>query len=253
MEADIGDAVAADGTDRRVIVHEQQPDGDDPEFRSDETTPDYSPEGEIVFSSDLPAAPNDEGRRLMLADSDGGNVRPLEYERGSDDIDAEPVWSPDGSQIAFTRYESNNDGGNRDPVVRVVTLDAAGDQASQRTVSVAPSNVRIEDEGPDWSPDGEQIVLSRRTDSIVTIARRAPSAPDDGFSTLWVVPAAGGSPGVQLQLPRRLPPPCRGVRRPGHPTAAGSPTNGEEPSGPSGSPSTGPATRSSRPSRTAPP
>ncbi len=228
MEADIGDAVAADGTDRRVIVHEQQPDGDDPNFRSDETTPDYSPEGEIVYSSDLPASANDEGRRLMLADSDGGNVRPLEYTRGTDDIDAEPVWSPDGSQIAFTRYESNGDGGHLDSGRGGDSRRGAASRRRRGSSSRPADDRRGGGREPDLVPDGEHRAVAEAIFPEVDLAAASTPRPTAGHRSRcgWSTRTTERTGCRWLNNPHLSP---RGVcprstsavaPRTGHPTAA---------------------------------
>jgi len=95
------------------------------------------------------ATPAKMAGKLVFQTTTGGdfytiNVDGRNLQRITDGID--PVWSPDSTQIAFTRW--------RDPRgVWVVNADGSGEQ-------------RVFDwdqaRWPSWSPDGAQIVFSRR-------------------------------------------------------------------------------------------
>ncbi len=64
--------------------------------------------------------------------------------------DSDPVWSPDGTRIAF---ESHEDGYGE-----IVVMDADG--ANRQAVT----NDRHHDEYPVWSPDGTQIAYTSNRD-----------------------------------------------------------------------------------------
>ena len=84
----------------------------------------------------------------------------------ADDIG--PVWSPDGSQIAFYSFRS----GNRDLWV----MPATGGSATQITRNSA------QDSDPAWSPDGSQIAFTsdrNPTFNIWVIAAPPPLAIDE--------------------------------------------------------------------------
>jgi TolB protein len=74
-----------------------------------------------------------------------------------------PAWSPDGAQIAFSRYD---EGGSS-----IYLMRAGGTQ--RHRVTTAPKG--REDEGPNWSPDGSRLVFGRysgaRDRSAVFIVR----------------------------------------------------------------------------------
>ena len=94
------------------------------------------------------ALPKSAGR-LVFQTSTGGDIYVINadgsgLQRITDGMD--PVWSPDGQQIAFSRW--------RDP--RGVWV-ADADGSNERRV-FDWSEARY----PSWSPDGEQIVFSRR-------------------------------------------------------------------------------------------
>lgn len=101
-----------------------------------------------LFSSDV-----------YVADLDGENVRRLTAAPGAN---AEPAWSPDGSELAFTS--------DRDRDGRCLFHDCNGfapelyvmdaDGGSQRRVT----RNRAYDLFPAWSPDGARIVFARIRD-----------------------------------------------------------------------------------------
>jgi len=110
-------------------------------------TPQLSPAGPIpgviAFTSDRDDGEGD----IYLMNADGSDQRRL-----TDDpaYDAWPVWSPDGSQLAFT--SSRN--GNPD----IYVMDADGGDLRQLTED------QESDFWPDWSPDGAQIAFVSRRD-----------------------------------------------------------------------------------------
>jgi Tol biopolymer transport system component len=123
--------------------------------------PNWSPDGTtIAFDSDLGDHPAGEGIYLMNS-SDGGNlVRTTANPYGWFDID--PVWSPGGQWIAFSRIKS------------ITPVGPAGGRPRERAISalflvhpdgsglrrVTPWGIDIA--GPDWSPDGQSIAFSAK-------------------------------------------------------------------------------------------
>src|SRR5688572_29352034 len=99
----------------------------------------------------------DGNNEIYTSNTDGSNIMRLTNDPGYDD---HPAWSPDGIRIAFTRN------GN------LFTMNADGSNVVQRTFSGSC-------QGPTWSPDGAKIAYSDWA---------------DGYSGLFTVSAAGGSP-----------------------------------------------------------
>jgi dipeptidyl aminopeptidase/acylaminoacyl peptidase len=107
----------------------------------------------------------DERFDIWLVDRNGAHERNLTNEPGVTHRDI--VWSPDGSQIAYTA----NSGG-KSFAVHVV------DVASGATRALTDGT--RDDLTPRWSPNGDQLIFSSRRESVRT------------NSDLFVVPAAGG-------------------------------------------------------------
>jgi hypothetical protein len=95
--------------------------------------PPGDPSGKLVFQTTF-------GGTFYTINVDGSGLQPI-----TNGID--PVWSPDGRQIAFTRWE--------DP--RGVWV-ADGDDASATRVFEWPRETRY----PSWSPNGNEIVFMRQ-------------------------------------------------------------------------------------------
>ena len=97
--------------------------------------------GQIAFHSR-----RDGTYQIYTMNADGSNQAQITFIKGSP---AYPIWSPNGRQIAFTRFV----GGKRDGNEEVYVMDADG--SNQRNLSNHPGY----DSLPDWSPDGERIVF----------------------------------------------------------------------------------------------
>ncbi len=90
-------------------------------------------DGTLVFQS----AP---GGLFYTIDVDGTNLQPIT-------TGLDPIWSPDGSQIAFSRWDDPRG---------IWVVDADG--TNERRLFDWPRETRY----PSWSPDGEQIVFGRQ-------------------------------------------------------------------------------------------
>ena len=100
---------------------------------------------------------------IWIANRDGGNLRRLT----SGGHEGKPIFSPDGSQIAFT--------GNYDGTRSAYVVPAGGGEPRRLTYNPADDDVA------GWTPDGKRIVFgSRRT------------AFADGVVQLFTVPVEGG-------------------------------------------------------------
>jgi dipeptidyl aminopeptidase/acylaminoacyl peptidase len=79
---------------------------------------------------------------LYVVNSDGTGVTRLPSERGDNDA----AWSPDGSRIAFVRYQAGDSG--------IYLMNADGTDVLQVTDGTS-------DASPTWSPDGTHIAFAR--------------------------------------------------------------------------------------------
>ncbi len=111
---------------------------------------------------------------IWRAADDGSGVRRLT----DGPLDADPVWSPDGRRIAFTRQRSDPDGF----ATRVWTMDAEGGDLRQLTPTPRSSGgQRPEDSTPAWSPDGQTIAFASRR------GLADPDAFTGGGSHIWTI------------------------------------------------------------------
>lgn len=175
----------ADGTDQQQLTF-ADPEGETPARVSDEQ-PSISPDGtKIAFASNTHYDDPESGSYhvdqldIYVMNSDGtGEPRRLTsdaaYAYPLAKQSTNPVWSPDGSRIA---YESTRDlSGNSE--IWVVNSDGSGEPVN---VSNDPSW----DSDPAWSPDGTQITFT---------SRRA-----GGKDDIWAVDAPPASPGSPVAL-----------------------------------------------------
>jgi len=132
-----------------------------------------SPDGALLLCETF----SDDGSRNgihLVRSSDGGGLRQLTSNPGGDDVPGS--WSPDGKRIVFHRFAPAGDDG-----VFVINVNGTGLKRI-----LAPSQA-LGCCALDWSPQGNDIVFSRRVTS-------------DVHSSLWIVHADGsGLHEVQVQ------------------------------------------------------
>ena len=122
------------------------------EKRFDDVT--ISPDGQTVLYWASGSGTGDGGSLFTLPLV--GTGAPKEITTGAKGLDADPSWSPDGSQIAFRRLVGGV-GGNAD----VYVMNADG--SAQRVVA----KTKAADIKPVWSPDGKNLlVISNRKSSF---------------------------------------------------------------------------------------
>lgn len=132
--------------------------------------PVISPDGQLVAYWAADASSGSPGGGAIYTRRVDGSDAPRRLTRPTAGRDADPAWSPDGSQIAFRRRISERD---------LDVFRMRSDGSGETRVVGGPST----DEKPLWSPDGRQLmIISNRTDSGEV------GSTDD----LYLVDAAGG-------------------------------------------------------------
>ena len=136
------------------------------------TFPDFSPDGRTIAFGGTEGT--DEHTEIYAVDAKtGGGLHALTSCAGLADgcFNDLPVWSPDGTRIAFMH-------GTYDPIADAVVdeqvwvMDADGGHPHPITTTSAPK-----DQVPDWSPDSSKIAYH---------------AGDFGNGGIWVIDADGG-------------------------------------------------------------
>lgn len=155
----------------------------------DETMPCWSPDGkQILFVSKRDGDPDrGENYDLYLVEPKAGAVpRKLTTFPGVDNLpdwDSRPVWSPDGTTIAYARLGTAEDADEFYGPPEIATIAAAGGEPKRLTASVDRWMLH-----PQFSSDGAWLYFQLEDDRSVTLAR---------------VPTAGG-PVERLLPPGRV-------------------------------------------------
>lgn len=152
--------IAPDGTNRRALTTAE----------GVQEAPDWSADGEWITYNAFSFDTGPSAISIWIMRSDGSEARMIT--EGA--IDVEPVFSPDGRQVAFGRIVGDSPEGQLEAVY-VVNSDGTGLR------EVVPARAGLEH--PDWSPDGRSIVFN--------IAPENPAAPDTG-SIISVQPDGQG-------------------------------------------------------------
>lgn len=116
--------------------------------RAYQWNPVWSPDGRTILFEQFVGDPFMESKLidLYIINADGSGKRKLARITNEADHCACPVWSPDGTKIA---YEAEGVRGRPD----IYVMNADGRDRRQLT------HHRARDENPDWSPDGTQIAF----------------------------------------------------------------------------------------------
>ncbi|MFD8944285.1 hypothetical protein ACFV00_20185 [Streptomyces californicus] len=129
------------------------------------TLPAIRPDGtKLAFTRTSPGGTGDAAgpSRILIADVASGRildeVRPPEGQRTG--ADAQPTWSSDGINLAFTRGQTiNGNGGNKH-----IWVVPVADLGRQRDLSatICPGACEVIDDSPAFSPDGLKVAFNRK-------------------------------------------------------------------------------------------
>ncbi|MER5480826.1 hypothetical protein ABT026_28190 [Streptomyces sp. NPDC002734] len=120
----------------------------------------YTPDGRRIVFTPFEGAQDRRTERIRIVDADGAKPEYLSLdERGPDDWDTDPAFSPDGRRLAFTRV-SPGGVGEAAGTSRILIADVASGEITGRIVppSDAPQD---QDAQPSWSPDGTTLAFTR--------------------------------------------------------------------------------------------
>jgi TolB protein len=123
-------------------------------------------ENEIVYQCDLDVC--------LLDPANPGAVTNLTF-NGATSFDEKPIWSPDGTKVAFVSDFTNAGRGEKNVFVMSTTATGQDVNLATQITHFTPENKVIDDLA--WSPDGSRIAFTRGTNS--------------GDDKVWVVNADG--------------------------------------------------------------
>jgi len=183
---------------KRLVLVVSEPDPRDPQEDDDKKDPEKkkTPPPIVIdryhFKEDVSGYLRGEHTHLYLFDIAAKKADVLTP--GNFD-DESPVWSPDGTQIAFVSKRGTGDLDRSDNTDVYVVDAKAGAQPRQITTSPAPDG----DGRVSWSPDGKQIAYLTGDELKYSAYTQ---------NKLAVIPAAGGQPRIlaeSLDRPVRTP------------------------------------------------
>jgi len=153
--------VSADGTDERQ-VDPGCPDGIPDDQICEELEPAWSPNGKtLAFAWPFGGLRQVRGEEIIdvmgvgLMGPDGSDPELItQTRRPTRAEDSNPIWSPDGRQIAFVRFNVTAEPHDASAVF-VANADGSGEKR------ITPWNLNAED--PSWSPDGALISFRSET------------------------------------------------------------------------------------------
>jgi Tol biopolymer transport system component len=146
--------INADGTNLTRIVYKTVYDVyTDTWIKAGNDHPSWSPDGSmIVYESfgDEDSGTTVPNANIYVVNSDGTGIRRLTNDLS---YEGQPSWSPDGSKIAFVYVKDEGDGYSN---YHIYVMNADG----SNWVQLTDRNFTVNNQNPDWSPNGTKIVFT---------------------------------------------------------------------------------------------
>ena len=163
---------------------------------ADASFPRWSPDGSalVFYSRANPDGGDSESpnqiSNIFVVGADGDGYTALTELTAAGASSRGPRWSPDGSQIAYFSYRVVGGGDEGQETANIWVMDASGDGSTPLTSLTAAD---ADSFGPEWSPDGTQLVFhsGRKLDG---------SDASNGPHNIWVVGADGGGAAPVTEL-----------------------------------------------------
>lgn len=143
-----------------------------------ETDATWSPDGRLIaFTRRSPGGLPGHGAasRIVVVDvATGTVVGKLPTPAGQDGLDdAQPVWSPDGRTLAFTRVTriAGSTANKHIWTARWRAATGVFDDERDLSAAVCRSDCAVIDDSPAFSPNGRDIAFNRKDDAVLLAAR----------------------------------------------------------------------------------
>jgi len=164
--------------------------------------PDWHPAGGVIAYTRMTPDQRSEIWKLTMGGEPG-----LSYDRlvpvSSPYGDVSPVWSPDGSKIAFVRGVQTTPNDEHLADMDVYVMDVATESITRVT-----DTPEADEGGPEWSPDGSLLLFYRDVNGSAKLFTSALDGSEesqvatgslDAYQASWAsggTPCGGGSPGA---------------------------------------------------------
>lgn len=164
-------AWSPDGSHIVAVSKSVTPSGDEPADEAEKS--DVKHITRIRYKSDDEGFLDFKTRHLWIVPAFGGEARQLTH---ADNHASDPIWSPNGREIAFVTNRSEGREWNNVSEIWVVLAAGGGERPLLSGDSASFGS-------PSWSPDGSRLAAVGDWEAV------AGGSPD---SDIWIVPAGGG-------------------------------------------------------------